>query len=277
MLEPQRTNLLSHSEYIDSYYTFNDASAIDNAITSPEGVQNAVKLVEGSTNNPHNFQRTLPVADGDYAFSVYAKEGERDFLIINAYGNASYRTWFNLSTGQIGTSATGNNPVMEDVGNGWYRCSISRSLSGTKIFQIAVSSTDFFNNYQGDGTSGIYIYGAQAEAGTYPTSYIPTYGSSVTRNADISKVAYNAIAGLTEATLVVEYEIPIEQPSGFHIAGYRDNTNADFYILQLGNSNNHELRWRGQNGTGVSLIATIDEATYGLHRKIAFVKTNDIN
>ena len=181
LLEPQRTNLLSHSEYIGSYYTFNDASATDNAITSPEGVQNAVKLVEGSTNNPHNFQRTLPVADGDYAFSVYAKEGERDFLIINAYGNASYRTWFNLSTGQIGTSATGNNPVMEDVGNGWYRCSISRSLSGTKIFQIAVSSTDFFNNYQGDGTSGIYIYGAQAEAGSYPTSYIPTYGSSVTR------------------------------------------------------------------------------------------------
>ena len=147
---------------------------------------------------------------------------------------------------------------------------------GLHLLPIRTNWEINISRYTGSGTDVYGIYGFQHEAGSYPTSYIPAYGSSVTRNADISKVAYNAIAGLTEATLVVEYEIPIEQPSGLnHIAGYRDNTNADFYILQLGNSNNHELRWRGQNGTGVSLIATIDEATYGLHRKIAFVKTND--
>jgi len=77
---------------------------------------------------------------------------------------------------------------IEDYGNGWYRASITYDVSsGASTPDIYIQTA--FNDatsYQGDGTSGIYIYGAQIEAGSYPTSYIPTYGTSASRAADFS-------------------------------------------------------------------------------------------
>ena len=281
LLEPQRSNLLVQSEYYSTTpYSRVNASVTHNDTTSPEGVVNAVKL-ESSSNGSASRVETFPTfADNTiYTASIFAKQGNVDYIMVNVRdkNNVQHNTYFDLSDGTKGSS--NGSPIstsIEAVGD-YYRVSItidSSSGGTTPRLQYLIANTD--NNVVTASGEYIYIYGAQLEAGSYATSYIPTYGTSVTRNADESKVAYNAIAGLNEATLVVEYEIPIEQPSGLnHIAGYRDNANADFYILQLGNSNNHELRWRGQNGTQTSLVAAIDEATYGLHRKIAFVKTND--
>ena len=55
---------------------------------------------------------------------------------------------------------------------------------GTIVFGISNGGLNRSVSYQGDGTSGVYIYGAQLEAGSYPTSYIPTYGSAVTRSQE---------------------------------------------------------------------------------------------
>ena len=255
LLEPQRSNLLVQSEYYSTTpYSRVNASVTHNDTTSPEGVVNAVKL-ESSSNGSASRVETFPTfADNTiYTASIFAKQGNVDYIMVNVRdkNNVQHNTYFDLSDGTKGSS--NGSPIstsIEAVGD-YYRVSItidSSSGGTTPRLQYLIANTD--NNVVTASGEYIYIYGAQLEAGSYATSYIPTYGTSVTRNADESKVAYNAIAGLNEATLVVEYEIPIEQPSGLnHIAGYRDNANADFYILQLGNSNNHELRWRGQNGT----------------------------
>ena len=62
-------------------------------------------------------------------------------------------------------------------------------------FSLMTSNTEVINNnipsYQGDGTSGIYIWGAQLEEGSYATSYIPTNGGTATRLADVCNGAGN--------------------------------------------------------------------------------------
>ena len=245
LLEPQRSNLETQSEYFGGWSVNSNITRTSNYIVSPDGTQNATRLQ--FTANGFCANKTQSLAT--YTISCYAKRNDSGTQNVGFFTNGS---------GVVNSAWA--------VTSEWKRFSYTfPTLNGSFMGIAGLSGAD------------ISVYGFQIEGlATYATSYIPTYGTSVTRVDDESKVAYNAIAGLNEATLVVEYTIPIEQPTGLnHIAGYRDNSNADFYILQLGNSNNHELRWRGQNGTAVSLIAAIDEATYGLHRKIAFVKTND--
>jgi hypothetical protein len=92
---------------------------------------------------------------------------------------------FDLTAG----TATGDG-VIQPVGNGWYRCSLfsSNTVSGASIAYVEITNDSDQRSYTGDGTSGIYIWGAQLETGSFPTSYIPTSGSAVTRSADVASM-----------------------------------------------------------------------------------------
>jgi hypothetical protein len=190
LLEPQRSNLAVHSEYFEaSNWTALRSTIALSSSTSPEGVLNAYKLTtDNTTNNTHIIYYNGTLSTDDYAFSVYAKADEFSKVGLGT-GNLTLSAKFDLSNGSIITSGT-HTASIEDAGNGWYRCSIVTTT--TTPIRIVLLDDDGNISFDGDGTSGLYIYGHQCEAASYPTSYIPTYGASVTRAKDVCDGAGDA-------------------------------------------------------------------------------------
>jgi hypothetical protein len=184
LLEPQRTNLITQSEAFDNaYWTKSGASITSNVAISPDGSLNADKLVEGTNNGGHNIQRVENVSNATiYTSSVFVKYGGREWIRFTD-AQSSNRIHFNTLTGAFG-AITGTVIDYNSIAfsNGWYKLSITTtSVATAYALRVSLAEADNDVSYTGDGTSGVYIWGAQLELGSYATSIIPTYGSAQTR------------------------------------------------------------------------------------------------
>jgi hypothetical protein len=207
LLESQRTNLALYSEQFDNaYWTKSSATITANNATSPDGTTNADKLTEDTSTGGHSvFRNSSTVTLASYSFSCFVKTNGRN-VKLDFFGGTN-NAIFNLTTGVvISTNGTGLTAKIKTLLNGWYRCSVTQTQTSTTIYPN-ILCVDGSNNssYQGDGTSGIYIYGAQLEAGSYATSYIPTLASSVTRIQDsVFKTGISSLIGSVAGTMYVE-------------------------------------------------------------------------
>jgi len=207
LLEPASTNLITYSENFSQWVSDTNASITSNSIISPDGTQNADKLVAGSSTARQAIKLSV-TANGDISMSIFAKKGEYSVIQFSDAINGSYFVNFDLQTGAIGSSNTMQGKI-ENVGNDWYRCSASYNTSNPILsfrLSIAQSSTATrLVNFAGNSSDGLYIYGAQVEALTYLTSYIPTDGSTVTRAAETCNDAATASTfNSTEGVLYIE-------------------------------------------------------------------------
>ena len=205
LLEPSRTNLLRQSEYYNVDYVKNQVTITDNAITSPEGLQNASKLIPNSgTGGNRSIGRDYSGLSSIHTFSTFAKAGEYGYVALRIRNGPSGFVMFNLNDGSIhninsNAQYVTDSAKIEDYGNGWYRCSASFDPSGSVTagelypsFSVGITG-DEGSQWDGDGVSGIYIYGSQFEAGSYPTSYIPNHsGGTITRGGDVCNGAGDA-------------------------------------------------------------------------------------
>jgi hypothetical protein len=205
LLEPSRTNLATYSEDYN-FWEKTSANVTSNAATSPKGVQNASKLVEASGISFHFIVSPASVGSGSNTFSFYAKAAERTSVSAFLSQGGNNGANFDLSAETATAQGTGNTASIESVGNGWYRCIVSNNGSAQVASQVRIGiQNGALNSYQGDGTSGIYIWGAQLEQGSYATSYIPTSGSAVTRVADTcSNGGNDQVINSTEGVLYFE-------------------------------------------------------------------------
>jgi hypothetical protein len=242
LVEEQRTNLLLRSEeFDDAYWTKTRATVSANDVASPSGTISADKLVEDATaSDTHFISRSIAlggtVDSSTYSISVYVKAAERSQIrMVDDGQSTSGATIFDLTAGTA--SGTG---TISNAGSGWYRCTIypKKDFGTTSTFQIYLVSTGSTFTYTGDGTSGVYLWGAQLEAGAFPTSYIgPTTTAAVTRSADVASITGSAFSSWyrqDEGSLFADYTLAAGGAVSNAVFSINDNTGDNRILLRPG-------------------------------------------
>jgi hypothetical protein len=279
LVEPQRTNAARWSEQFEDVLWQKIASNITaNSTTSPSGNLNADKFFCDTSNTDHRIRLGSSIAAGStVTFSCYAKKAEFKYFRLGTNSGGTNSVLFDLESGTVVSSSGGAIGSIVALQNGWYRC-ITTAIVGT-VLDSYILDNSLNQVYLGDGTSGVYIWGAQLESGSYATSYIPTTSTSVTRNADVtSKTGVSSLIGQTEGTIYAE--IKVSKLLGavsryiFHLS---DGTaNNRIYMAFSGASSNI---LRGRIFSGGTLQCTIDSSTItsnGTYKLALAYKNNDI-
>ena len=250
LVEPQRTNVLQRSQEFDNgFWTKQEITITANATTAPDGTQTADKATPTTVTGTHQIQTGTLISSTQCAFGVFAKADGYNTIEIFDRASAANGARFNILNGTIEQTFGTATATITDFGNGWYRCVVVANTTGVRFYIPTAAS-----NFTGDGTSGIFVWGAQLEAGSYPTSYIPTQAATVTRNADvISKTGIAGLIGQTEGVLFTEVAF-----------GSNDNVNKWISFLYLTSSEyigiytaaNGRFRAEVFNGGAIQFAAT---------------------
>jgi hypothetical protein len=245
LVEESRTNLVLRSEEFDNAsWTKVNLTITPNTTTAPNGTITADSVIPNTiTSIFYTQQDVTTTASTIYTWSVYLKANGFSWVFLDAFDGSNHRTWFDIANGVVGTVEAGNTSTITSVGNGWYRCTLTRlSAGGLVSYAVALVSGNNALTGTGNSTNGVYAWGAQTEAGAFPTSYIPTTTAAVTRSACVAKVNtlspwFNASLG----TLLCEGSRYAAGLTTGVIAGFSQNLNfaQSIYIsndVTLGNT-----------------------------------------
>jgi hypothetical protein len=261
LIEEQRVNLWTYSEQFDNAaWTKTNSSITANTVIAPDGALTGDKITSNISQLGFVVQSLSQTTGTAYTVSVYAKAGEYNFCQLRITGTVVAtitRAYFNLANGTT-TGVANCTASITPVGNGWYRCSITYTTVATATASPRIYGQVDASDTVGNGTSGIFIWGAQLEAGAFATSYIPTVASQVTRAADFASITgtnfsdwYNA----TEGTLFADYAwVGLKSVAGQRILIVDDGTTANYWGM---------LATSGNTMQNPVVVSSITEATNG--------------
>ena len=260
LIEPQRTNLVTYSEQFDDASWFKQRiTIVSNSVIGVDGLLSASSLIDNSTNGAHQLVRFGTWQNAvQQTFSIYVKADSLTKCFI-ANGSTGAGVFFDLSNGTIEAYSVGlANPISDatinPMTNGWYRLTATHTATASQTLSFGPYKTYVSNNlgltatYIGTGQK-LFIYGAQLEQGSYPTSYIPTVASTVTRNATtVNKTGISDLINSEEGTLFVKAKV--FNNNNFNLFSLHENiTNNNRLFIGFNTTNNSILFYLEKNGS----------------------------
>ena len=277
LLEPSRTNKQTYSEKINTTnYSYSSAiSVTENAAISPDGYQNADKVIPTTTNAYHQVRSNLATSNGYDIISVFVKASGYNYVQLTSWADPSSYVNFDLTDGTVGTVSVATIYGIQSYGNGWYRIWANVQASGGGIFGIGVVTSKtaaWAQSFAGNGTDGVLMWGVQIEAASYPTSYISTQNAAVTRVADAAyKTGISSLIGQTEGTLFFEIKDTENFLSYFGV----DNVSTGTRILIYG-VDDKKVYTQVRNGGTVVFSAASAVISGGAKAAVAFNGTESV-
>ena len=277
LLEKAATNLFPYSEDFENSDWNKNGVSVVSGFVSPSGDTSAFKLVQNTNNSSHELNTVKSVTSGlNYTYSVRIKNDNLKYVRLFVYDVISKFVIFDLEEGSVSTESNATGTI-KPLSNGYYECSFTylQSQTTNETFRLYLLNDSQNPTYQGDGTSGIYIYGAQLEQGSYPTSYIPTQGSIQTRVAETANGSGNSEV-FNDSEGVLYLQVSSNADGENRQIGISDGSSSDRAIITLRPDNN-TVRFFYEGTTGGS--TQIDGVGYNFNNTLKIAgkyKSGDI-
>ena len=284
LVEPASTNLCKQSEDINTTWGTIGSTPTQSTEETPDGdtSNKYIKLIDdngGGTGSVLVAQTIAVTAGTKYTASVFLKADQLAFAFIRAEAYdvlTAGDQFFGLSgAGSLGTASNLDDSSIEAYPNGWYRCSITWTQGASDTsFNLQIKVADSISNrtVDKDGTSSIFVWGAQVEASPIATSYIPTTTASVTRNADdISLTGASDLIGQSEGTIYVEVDWRLATGKTQFICRIDSSVDGGVLAYVRADANYNVIRFQLQEDSGVARVIDTGESSdiTGI-QKIAF-------
>jgi len=225
LLEPSRTNLLPQTEYYDGWPQTGTTLTTNTTETlSPEGLYSASKLIGSGTSG---IIKSGIAKTGSVATSVYLKS-------VSGSVNVTFKDPYGGLSNQV-----------KSVTTEWQR------------FDFIGDNGASFTGFWVDDipASGIYMWGAQLEEGSYISSYIPNHsGGSVTRNADVNTLLnQSGVIGQTAGTILFDAYFDEAEKVNFSIS---DSSVSNFISIETTSSNEVTAKVEQGGSTQATITTT---------------------
>ena len=271
LIEESRINVSRFSEDFSNttYWTPTSQTVLSNATLSPDETVTADNVIPAAGTNSvrylyYNANPYTMSVSTVYTSSIFVKKNGLRYFAFQVHDNSfgsGHRAGFDLDNGIVVASTvnnmgsgTGATASIVSYPNGWYRCIITGTTAPTGTsgrtafsFTSSLDANASVSAITADGISGGYVWGMQVEAGSFPTSYIPTAGSSATRaqdNVSISGASFNNFYNQTEGTIVSRFKggrrfiAPSTTENWSRVVGFGPTNRA---LLSSGNSGNNNI------------------------------------
>ena len=265
LTESQRTNSIIQSEnFSNAAWGKSGVTITSNSIISPDGTLNADLLTADGTNLQHAVLQSN--TSSSKTMSIFAKAGTQQFIQILTSGTAAPVANYDLINGTTNLVGSSSTASIENYGNGWYRCILSTTDAAAGTFYICYSQSLVSGRFPSFASSNtVYLWGAQSEiSASYPSSYIKTEGSAVTRNGDqVFGAGDAATFNDSEGVLMAEISALADDLTNRRISISNGTTsdNDRINLMYTSASNQIVINYKASGTTRVSFSYTLNDVT----------------
>jgi len=306
LVEESRTNSEQYSQGFTSGWSLGYAQTTTGQ-SDPMGGTDAILVKQTNGTSTRQFISSvtgLNFGSNAFTVSVFVKYVNYDYVIFtgtdqdngstgNRIGYLLPKLRFQFSTETISFQEStwpGSTQTLdygfEKYPNGWYRLWMTRNISARTNFwgisvqsnyAVGISDLDFVT---GDNSSSVLAFGFQVEQGSFPTSYIPTSGSTVTRAADVANITgtnFSSWYNPTEGSFFMDEKnsYGVVLAKRFELI-QNSNPNANSIAFNVNYGNTARISSRESSATGTIDISLNNSYTLGGNHKYGYgLKLND--